>query len=81
MYDPPLKLSYINKFTHKAKDMNLVFVISPMWYKQDSLVFEPIKKICKERQIQLINLSNNPKYIFQNKYFADGTHLNARGAG
>lgn len=79
MYDP-LKLSYINKFTHKAKDMNLVFVISPMWYKQDSLVFEPIKKICMERQIQLINLSNNPKYIFQNKYFADGTHLNARGA-
>ena len=34
-----------------------------------------------ERQIQLINLSNNPKYILQNKYFADGTHLNARGAG
>ena len=41
----PLKLSYINKFTHKAKDMNLVFVISPMWYKQDSLVFEPIKNM------------------------------------
>ena len=47
MYDP-LKLSYINKFTHKAKDMNLVFVISPMWYKQDSLVFEPIKKYVRK---------------------------------
>lgn len=47
MYDP-LKLSYINKFTHKAKDINLVFVISPMWYKQDSLVFEPIKKIVRK---------------------------------
>lgn len=79
VYDS-LKLSYLNKFIEKSKDVNLVFVISPMWYKQDTLVFEPINKLCKDRKIQLINLSNNPKYLYQNKYFADGTHLNARGA-
>ena len=64
----------------KAKNMNLVFVVSPMWYGQDSLVLEPIKRICMERKAQLIDFSNDPKYVHQNKYFKDGTHLNARGA-
>lgn len=79
VYDS-LKFQYINKFLDKTKNLNLVFVVSPIWYGQDTLVLDPIKKICKERNTQLIDFSNDPKYVHQNKYFKDGTHLNARGA-
>ena len=51
-----------------------------MWYTQDTLVLAPIKAICKKRNICLIDFSNNPKYVHNNEYFKDGTHLNARGA-
>lgn len=79
VYDS-LKIQYIEKFLNKTKDMNLVFVVSPVWYGQDTLVLNPIKEICKKRDAQLIDFSNNPKYVHNNEYFKDGTHLNARGA-
>ena len=79
VYDS-LKLHYINKFLDKTENVNLFFVMSPMWYTQDTLVLAPIKAICKKRNICLIDFSNNPKYVHNNEYFKDGTHLNARGA-
>ena len=60
--------------------MNLVFVVSPIWYGQDTLVLEPIKQICEKRNTFIIDFSNNPKYVHHNEFFKDGTHLNARGA-
>ena len=79
VYDS-LKIQYFNKFLDKAKDANLVFVMSPLWYEQDTLVLNPIKEICRERNLPLINFANHPKYVHNNEYFKDGTHLNARGA-
>ena len=79
VYDS-LKIHYINKFLEKTKDMNLVFVVSPIWYGQDTLVLEPIKQICEKRNTFIIDFSNNPKYVHHNEFFKDGTHLNARGA-
>lgn len=79
VYDS-LKIHYIDKFTEKTKDMNLVFVVSPMWYGQDTSVLEPIKRVCKQRNTCVIDFSNDPKYVHHNEYFKDGTHLNARGA-
>lgn len=79
VYDS-LKISYIRKFLNKTKGINLVFVMSPMWYEQDTLVLEPIKEICRDGKFQLIDFANNPKYVHHNEYFKDGTHLNARGA-
>lgn len=79
VYDS-LKIQYIDKFLDKTKDINLVFVVSPVWYGQDTLVLEPIKDICKKRNVPLIDFSNDPKYVHNNKYFKDGSHLNARGA-
>lgn len=75
-----LKLKYINKFLDRTENMNVVMVVSPVWYGQDSLVLEPIKEICKNRNIQLLDYSNNPKYVHNNEYFKDGTHLNSHGA-
>ena len=75
-----LKIEYLHKFLNLTNNINVIFVMSPVWYKQDTLVLEPIKKICKERNITLIDFSNNPKYLHNNDFFKDGTHLNARGA-
>jgi hypothetical protein len=75
-----LKISYLNKFLDKTKDINVVFVMSPWWTNIDTLVLGPIKDICTKRNIELIDFSNNPKYIHHNEFFKDGAHLNARGA-
>ena len=40
----------------------------------------PVRNICLQRNIPLIDFSNNPKYVGNNVYFKDGAHLNARGA-
>lgn len=74
------KLQYINKFLNKTNHINLIFVISPMWYNMDTEVLGPIKKKCEEHDIPLLDFSNNPKYTFNNHFFKDGTHLNADGA-
>ena len=79
VYDS-LKIHYIDKFLEKTKSMKLVFVVSPVWYGQDTLVLEPIKQICKKRNTYIIDFSNSPKYVHHNEYFKDGVHLNARGA-
>lgn len=79
VYDS-LKIQYIDKFLDITKDMKLVFVVSPIWYGQDSSILEPIKTICEHRKLQLIDFSNNEKYVHHNEYFKDGTHLNAQGA-
>lgn len=79
VYDS-LKIRYLNKFMEKTKDIKLVFVVSPIWYGQDTLALEPIKQICKKRNTCIIDFSNSPKYVHHNEYFKDGTHLNARGA-
>ncbi|MBR5481866.1 MAG: hypothetical protein IKU85_09255 [Bacteroidaceae bacterium] len=78
-YDP-FKMQYLHKFLQKSEGQNLIFVVSPMWYEMDTLVLEPIKEICKEHDIPLIDFSNDPKYVHNNRYFKDGTHLNAIGA-
>ena len=75
-----LKIHYFEKFLEKSKKSNLIFVCSPIWYGQDTLVLKPIKDICQRRNIRLLDFSNSPKYVHHNEFFKDGTHLNARGA-
>ena len=75
-----LKLNYINKFIDLADGAEIIFVVSPMWYGMDSLQLQPLNVICQEKGIPLIDFSNSPKYVHQDKYFKDGTHMNAIGA-
>ena len=76
----PLKLDYINKFIDIADGTKLVFVVSPIWYGMDPKKLDPMKKICKERGVDFIDFSNDSKYVHNDIYFKDGTHLNDRGA-
>ena len=78
-----LKIHYFDKLANEIGKTTLVFVISPIWYKTDStdtMRFAPIREICRQRNIPLIDFSNDSKYVGNDKYFKDGSHLNARGA-
>lgn len=76
----PLKIELIDRFIELTDGAQLVFVVSPIWYGMDTNQTMPIQEICKKRNIPFLDYSNNPKYVYNNKYFKDGSHLNARGA-
>ena len=75
-----LKLSFINKFIDLSEGSQLYFVVSPTWYGTDSAQYVPLKHICQQRNIPLIDFSNDQKYVHNDVYFKDGLHLNAKGA-
>lgn len=75
-----LKIAYINKMIDESPNTKFIFVVSPIWYGLDSDQLRPIKEICIQRNLLFIDFSNNPKYVHNNYYFNDGSHMNARGA-
>ena len=75
-----VKLEFVKKFIAAADNSQLYFVVSPVWYGKNSDETAPIREICQQENIPFIDFSNDPKYVHNNQYFKDGTHLNARGA-
>ena len=76
----PLKIEYLNKFIDEADGVKLIFTVSPMWYGIAPEQLSAIKDICQHSEIPFIDFSNDPKYVHNNEYFKDGSHLNAKGA-
>ena len=79
VYDS-LKISYIRKMVEESIDTKIIFVVSPIWNGADTIPYQPIRDICREKNIPFLDFLNNPKYVHNNAYFKDGAHLNARGA-
>ena len=77
-----LKIELIEKLVVDIKKHNaqIIFVASPVWYGKEDAQFEALGKICEEHNVLFFNYSNNPKYLKNNRFFKDGSHLNARGA-
>lgn len=75
-----LKLSFINRLINETGGVDLVFVASPKWYEPRKMDYQPIKDICEQRGIRFLDFSDEKKFVHQDKWFKDGTHLNARGA-
>lgn len=75
-----LKINYINKLIDESEGMDLIFVVSPTWYDQRKSDYQPIRELCEKRNLRFVDFSNNEKYIHQDQWFKDGTHLNTRGA-
>lgn len=75
-----LKIEYLNRFAELSEGAELFFVVSPIWYGQDTIQFIPVKELCRQKGIPFIDFSNNPKYVHNDEFFYDGNHLNARGA-
>lgn len=74
------KLKCLRNFAKRSRDINVVFVVSPVWYGMDTMVLDSVKQICVENDIKLLDYSNDPKYVHNDAFFRDGAHLNARGA-
>lgn len=81
VYDS-LKIKYLENLTIDAKrnGVNIIFAASPMWYGIDKNNFTPLINICKKHNVRFLDFSNNSKYVHNNEYFKDGSHLNAKGA-
>ncbi len=75
-----VKMRFINQFINAAGSAKVFFVVSPIWYGMDQRELQPVKDICIKRGVLFIDFSNDPKYVHQDKYFKDGTHLNSQGA-
>ena len=77
-----LKIELIEKLIVDIKKHNaqIIFVASPVWYGKEDVQFDALGKICEENGVLFLNYSNSPKYVRNNGYFRDGSHLNARGA-
>ena len=76
-----LKLFYLKKFVETARGFSqIVFVVSPYWQGRNSEIFNSAKHLADSLSIPFLDYSNNPKYLHKDRFFADGVHLNARGA-
>ena len=76
-----VKLFYLKKIVETARGFSqIVFVISPYWQGRNSEIFNSAKHLADSLSIPFLDYSNNPKYFHKDKFFADGVHLNARGA-
>ena len=75
-----LKATYLQQMMDESDETRFVLVVSPYWYGMDASLLEPVKRLCAERGIALLDFSNDPKYLHNDDYFVDGAHLNARGA-
>ena len=74
------RIPYLRKMIELSPPTSFIFVVSPVWYDFDTSHLLPVKTMCKEKGIQFIDYSNHPKFNFNNDFFMDGVHLNAKGA-
>ena len=75
-----LKIKFAKRFVEDCKGSKVIFCISPIWTGTDDQQVRLSERLCQELNVPLIDFSNDPKYVHQDQYFLDETHLNARGA-
>jgi hypothetical protein len=67
--------------TCKKKNIELIFVHSPIWITmQKSNCHNILADICSENGIRYIDMSNDSTFINRPDYFEDLSHLNDKGA-
>lgn len=77
-----LKLYYLKKLARdcKANGTKLVFAISPRYDTHKDDIYRPLKMICEEFQIPLINHYCDDDFVNNMDYFYDSMHMNRTGA-
>lgn len=76
-----LKLEYFEKLIKDcAGKTNLIFTISPKYFKTDDSFIEPLHNLCKQYNIPILNHLNDERFINKKEFFADRVHLNHEGA-
>ncbi len=76
-----LKLHYIERLIEDCRGKTLlVFAVSPMYENTDNEVLAPIKVLCEEYEVPLLNHYTDTSFNYTREYFSDRSHLNRRGA-
>ncbi len=77
-----MKIAFVDDFivTVDPTHTQLVAVISPSWTGYDNNRIDFARFFFESRHIPFIDFSSNPKFLHQDKYFYDGSHMNATGA-
>ena len=76
-----LKLYYLEKLIKDCSGkVKLIFITSPNYKATDDRVYEPLKDLCKEYDIPLLNHYCDSDFVFNKNYFYDSVHLNQDGA-
>lgn len=79
MYDS-LKIHFMEEFIKECFPAKVVISISPIWYGMNQDELTPLKDLCAKYNVALVNFSDSPSYLHNDKLFYDGAHLNAKGA-
>ena len=78
-----VKMKYLHQFIAQSAGSKLYFVVSPVWYRMDTTqtsATQPLIEICQREGIPFFDFTNDPKYVGNDTFFKDGTHLNSQGA-
>ncbi len=78
-----VKVKYMNLLIKESKGSQLYFVKSPIWYATDTThvsATQWIEDVCRRENIPFLDFTCDPKYVNNNDFFKDGTHLNSKGA-
>ena len=63
------------------KNIRLIFVYSPTWHIVTETSYDSVlADLCKEYQVEYLNMANLPDFLENPGYFYDRTHLNEKGA-
>lgn len=75
------KLSFLEKFIKENKDsINIIFSISPEYGRTTDDMFDPLKKLCDQYNIPLLNHYCDTTFTMHSDYFGNVNHLNRDGA-
>lgn len=71
------KINHVRKFIDKCKEKNieLIFVISPMYSDVDIDYYDTIKSIAREKGIVLLDYHTSGLFLDKPEYFKDPLHL------
>lgn len=77
-----VKIHYMEKLIRECKEngTKLIFVISPLYKRTNSIEYEPIRKIAKANGIPFIDNTSFFGHNTEMSYFSDAVHLTKEGA-
>lgn len=77
-----MKLQYLEKFIHecKARNIYLVFSVSPAYSIPDENLYQPIKDLAMKKSIPFLDYHTRGLYLDKPEYFKDEKHLCGQGA-
>lgn len=76
-----VKMYFAKKLIEEFKDKTkLVFVASPRYRFKTSLTVNPLRDLCLKNNVTLIDWYANREFVDVKELYADGNHMNVRGA-